>query len=301
YDYLCLKDALTQGYDLIYEAGYHSVAPSYAILNIKDKARPLIITNMDGLEWMRSKWNYLTRKLIRKLETIAVNNSHFLISDNLGIQLYYQNTFNKESFFIPYGADLIDEFRPEDLQSTGLVPYGYYLLIARLEPENNIEMILDGYVQSTKILPICIIGNTNSRYGQYLVNKYKDIDIRFLGAIYNKPLLDSLRHFSQIYFHGHSVGGTNPSLLEAMACNCFIVAHDNQFNKSVLQENALYFLDYRNIKVILEQEKTLRSAHFNPFTQGNETKIKNIYNWDSVVTQHELLFEKLIATQRLRS
>jgi glycosyltransferase involved in cell wall biosynthesis len=294
YDYLCLKDALTHEYDIIYEAGYHSVALAYVLLGIKSRRSPVIITNMDGLEWMRSKWNYITKKVIKSLEKIAVNHSHFLISDNVGIRQYYENTFNKESFFLPYGADIIEDFNQEHLQAYSLSPLKYYLLIARLEPENNVEMILDGYLQSSKEYPVCIIGNAKSRYGEYLTKKYNHPNIRFLGAIYKKPALDSLRHFSNIYFHGHSVGGTNPSLLEAMACQSFILAHDNPFNKSVLEENALYFETSENIKAILRLQEPLRRNHSERFAQANKTKIKNIYNWEFVVAQHEALFKKLV-------
>lgn len=295
YDYLCLKDALRQGYDVIYEAGYHSVAVSYILLKIKSLSHPIIITNMDGLEWMRSKWNYFTKLLIKRLEKIVVDNSHYLISDNLGIQQYYRDRFKRESFFLPYGANLMDTFNPEDLRLHNLEPFGYYLIIARLEPENNIELMLDGFLSSKKKNPVCIVGNTNSRYGQFLIKKYKSNHIRFLGAIYNKLVLDSIRHFSQIYFHGHSVGGTNPSLLEAMACQCFIFAHDNQFNKSVLGKSALFFLSIESIKSLLQQESTLRTFHHDNFNQQNRAKILGTYNWDMVISEHENLFKKLTA------
>lgn len=294
YDYLCLKDALSEKYDIVYEAGYHSVALAYLLLGIKKRKRPIIVTNMDGLEWMRSKWSFMTKKLIKRLEKTAVNNSHFLISDNIGIQKYYEDSFRKESFFLPYGADIVENFDRQYLEAYSLRPSKYHLLIARLEPENNLEMIFDGYLQSNPQHPICVVGNTSSRYGQYLTKKYDNLSIRFLGAIYNKPALDSLRHFSEIYFHGHSVGGTNPSLLEAMACQCFILAHENPFNKSVLGENAVYFHSSEDLKAVLQDEKLLRRGHWEIFARANTAKIKNVYNWDFVVDQHEDLFRKLI-------
>ena len=293
YDFLCLKDALKDDYDLIYEAGYHSVAISYLILGVKSIKRPLILTNMDGLEWKRSKWNTLTKKLIKVLEKIAVRNSHFLISDNVGIQSYYKSRFGCESFFLPYGADLIESFNEQHVHAYQLIPFSYHLVVARLEPENNIEIILDGYIRSGTSLPICIVGNTQHRYGQYLMRKYKNPNIRFLGPIYIKPVLDSMRHFSQIYFHGHSVGGTNPSLLEAMASKCFICAHDNPFNKSILQDGALYFHGPEDIKSFLENN-SLRESSFNCFEPANTAKIRNIYNWDLVIRQHDALFTKLV-------
>jgi glycosyltransferase involved in cell wall biosynthesis len=294
YDYLCLKDALFQKFDIIYEAGYHSVALAYKLLQIKSLTSPIVITNMDGLEWKRSKWNFLTKLLIKRLEKIAVHHSHYLISDNIGIQQYYKETFNQDSFFLPYGATLVETFEEDHIKKFDLKPASYFLAIARLEPENNLELILDGYLLSRQEHSLCIIGNTHSSYGRLLVKKYGNKNIRFLGAIYNKPVLDALRHFSQIYWHGHSVGGTNPSLLEAMACQCFIVAHNNIFNKSVLEEKALYFSSPEEASHIMDKAHFLRKNFYANFTPANNEKIEKIYSWDIVISKHESLFKKFI-------
>src|SRR5205823_2195678 len=115
-----------------------------------------------------------------------------------------------------------------------------YLIIARMEPENNIEMILKGFIKSKSKEKIIVIGNVTKRFGKKMLAYESDPRVKFIGGLYNKNHLDSMRHFSKGYFHGHSVGGTNPSLLEAMACQCFIIAHNNPFNKSVLDTCALY-------------------------------------------------------------
>jgi glycosyltransferase involved in cell wall biosynthesis len=293
YDYWCLKDALNDNNDLIYEAGYHSVAPSYLLLNIKNKRAPIVITNMDGLEWKRSKWNFLTRALIKKLEKIAVKNSHYLIADNIGIQQYYKDSFAKESFFLPYGATLVEAFEHRHLSSFGLQQAGYSLAIARLEPENNLELILEGYLLSNQDHPLCIVGNFESRYGDFLVKKYRSDKIHFLGAIYNKSVLDSLRYFSAIYWHGHTVGGTNPSLLEAMACQCFIAAHNNSFNKSVLENNGLYFSSAKEVAELFNKVSILRDTHYANFAAANITKIRSTYDWSIIISTHERLFMEL--------
>lgn len=295
YDFLCLKDALSGNYDLIYEAGYHSVAPSYRLLNIRARRRPVIVTNMDGLEWKRSKWNYLTRKLIKRLEKTALETSHHIISDNVGIQSYYKTTFQKDSYFIPYGADQVEVFNPDHLKPYALQAHAYHVLVARLEPENNIEIILEGYLSGQHQSPICVIGKTEGKYGQFLTRKYNHKSVRFLGGIYNKSVLDSIRHFSEVYFHGHSVGGTNPSLLEAMACQCFIAAHNNPFNQSVLENHALYFSDSLTVQQILAESRALRSELYDSFVKGNDLKIAQIYNWDTIIREHELLFGQLLS------
>ena len=293
YDYLCLKNALTRDFDIIYEAGYHSVAISYRLLNIRKRKRPIVITNMDGLEHKRSKWTFLTRALIKKLEKIAVKESPFMISDNLGIKEYYLSNFGAESFFIPYGADPIEVFDDEYLRTYTVKKWDYFILVARLEPENNIEAILDGQVLASAKKPFIVVGNHKTSHGKYLRKKYEGALIQFVGGIYNKRELDSLRHFSLAYFHGHSVGGTNPSLLEAMACESFIVAHDNAFNKSVLLESAHYFKSKMEVKEIIEKIPFLRETHFASFKIENLKRIKTQYNWDNIVDQHESLFTQL--------
>ncbi len=122
----------------------------------------------------------------------------------------------------------------------------YFLLIARMEPENNIEMIIEGHLASGNFHPLFVIGNITNKFGKYITSKYNDPKIKFADAIYDKNELDNLRYYSAMYFHGHSVGGTNPSLIEAMACGCYIAAHDNRFNKAVLHDEPIIFQLMKN-------------------------------------------------------
>lgn len=293
YDHLCLKHALKRDFDIIYEAGYHSVALSLVLLNVKKIKNPVVITNMDGIEWRRSKWNFLTRKLIMKLEKVAVKHSPYLISDNEGIRKYYLANFDRDSYFLPYGADPVVDLNLNYLVGHNLAPKGYFIVVARLEPENNIEPVIEGYVNSYSQLPLIIVGSHKTSYGKYLQKKHSDSNIRFVGGIYNKKELDALRHYSLAYFHGHSVGGTNPSLLEAMACHCFIIAHNNEFNKSVLRESALYFFDANEIKNIISKITSLRSENYSTFESNNSNEIATRYRWNSIVELHENLFHEL--------
>lgn len=190
-------------------------------------------------------------------------------------------TYNAESQFIAYGANIFNQPNETDIeQYNEAKPYLYNMLIARLEPENNIEKILDGVVMSESDLPFLVIGKYETRFGDYLKQKYADEKrILFLGGIYNQLHLNNLRYFSNLYFHGHSVGGTNPSLLEAMASNSFIVAHDNIFNKSVLGENAFYFSDKERVSKILD---TLVKKDHEHLIRANERKIKDFYSWEKI-------------------
>ncbi len=294
YDHLCLKDALEKDFDIIYEAGYHSVALSFKWFKIHARTRPVIITNMDGLEWKRSKWSKTAQNFIKKLEKIAVAESPYLISDNLGIQKYYEDEFNAKSFFIPYGADPVEKFDTTHLTSYGIKAMEYFILIARLEPENNIEPIIRGHLLSKSNFPLLIVGNHNTSYGKYLKDSFKSPQVKFLGGIYNKVQLDSIRHYSIAYYHGHSVGGTNPSLLEAMASQCFIVAHKNSFNESILGDSALYFENENDVSRLIENVQKIDSQKRESFIKENLNKIITTYNWEIIVQQHEDLFSSFL-------
>lgn len=294
YDFLCLKDALTRDFDIIYEAGYHSAALAYQLLGVKGRTKPVIITNMDGLEFNRSKWNSITRRLIRSFERMAVAHSRYLISDNIGIQQYYREKFGRETFYLPYGADEVEHFDEGVLGKFKVSRNEFFILVARFEPENNIDMVLDGFVASGSKRKFLVVGDHQTGYGRYLRKKYPSPQIQFTGGVYIKPELDSLRHFSLAYFHGHSVGGTNPSLLEAMASGAFIVSHDNPFNRNVLFDSAVYFRTRDDVKGVIAELEDLRNRNGERFVEENLKRIREHYNWDTVVNQHESLFAQLV-------
>lgn len=291
YDYLCLKDALKENNDVLLECGYHSNAPSYFLM--RKRKRPVLITNMDGLEWKRSKWNYFTRWLIKKLEKMAVRKSHYLVSDNIGIYKYYKDHFGVESSCIAYGATPVVAFDEQYINSYGVRPDDYFMLIARLEPENNIEIILDGYLLSGSKLPFLVIGNYETGYGTILKNKYKADNIIFVGSLYKKEMLDSLRYYAKAYFHGHSVGGTNPSLLEAMASKALIVAHNNVFNKAILKGNALFFSKSQDVANIINSLDEFKNVQ--EFKEKNYQLIEQEYSWEKIATMYEQLFQEAVS------
>lgn len=296
YDFSSLRDALkNENFDIIYEAGYTSIIPAYIWFNIKNRKNPIVVTNMDGLEYKRSKFNPLVQKFIFWEEKMAVKHSHYLIADNMGIHDYYKEKYRRDSKFLAYGADIHTDFNVDTLSEYDVTADNYYILIARLEPENNIEMAIQGYLKSNENgkKPLLIIGNTTTPHGKYLSGKYGHIDsVRFLGGIYNFEVLDDLRHFSSAYFHGHSVGGTNPSLLEAMAAGCFILANDNIFNRSVLKDNAIYYNSPDEVTRILNDEKCFSDKE--ALIANNIQRISTHYSWERLVDQHEEYFKELL-------
>jgi len=296
YDFLCFRDALNNDFDIILECGYHSNAPSYFLM--KKTTKPVLITNMDGLEWKRNKWNNFTKWLIKKLEKLAINRSDYLVSDNIGIQKYYQEKYNAKSYFIAYGADLVDDYNICILEDYKFFPQKYFILIARLEPENNIETILDAFCKSQSEFPFLVVGNHNTKYSKYLKEKYRNNKIIFCGGIYDKMKLDSLRKYSLAYFHGHSVGGTNPSLLEAMASQAFIVAHKNEFNQSVLMDNALYFNDQNDLASIIANLLKFPMEKRLKFIDNNCRLIKSQYSWKIITKKYENLFIEVLKNKK---
>ncbi|RYD52858.1 MAG: glycosyltransferase family 1 protein [Sphingobacteriales bacterium] len=295
YDLACFRDARKRGFDVLLQLGYTSSSVWWWLW---PKTCPNLI-NMDGLEWKRSKFSPKVQRFLKWAEKLAAVHGDLLIADNKGIQQHLQQRFGKSSVFIPYGAD---GFRTPDaavLNAYGLQPNGYHLLIARMEPENNIEIILDGYVQSGNPKPFVVVGKTTNAFGKQMVQKFSSHPaIRFTGGIYDFGIIDNLRHFADWYFHGHSVGGTNPSLLEAMGCGALIAAHDNIFNRSVLGEDAVYFKDAESVATILQQHfpESQRQA----IRASNLQKIELQYNWEQITNAYETTFQKALDQKKQR-
>ena len=302
YDFASLRDALKkEDFDIIYEAGYTSIIPAYIWFNVKKRKRPIFTTNMDGLENKRSKFSPMVRRFLDWEEKMAVKYSHYLIADNMGIHDYYKEKYGKESKFLAYGADIHDDFKAEYLEEFGLKSEEYYILIARLEPENNIVMAIEGYLHSKENgrRPLIVVGKTNTPHGKELVEKYgNERNVEFVGGIYDFKKLDSVRHFSKAYFHGHSVGGTNPSLLEAMAAGCFIFAHDNIFNRAVLKEYAFYYPSADKVTEYLNRIDTIAEGSKIQYTARNIEVIRNEYSWESLIDKHEKYFYWLLSQKQ---
>ena len=302
YDFMSLKDALRrEDFDIIYEAGYTSIIPAFVWFDVKSLKKPIVVTNMDGLEYKRTKFNKWVRKFVFWEEKTAVKHSHYLIADNMGIHDYYKEKYGRDSMFLAYGADIHDDYDAGYLKEFGLEPDGYHMIVARLEPENNIVMAIEGYLHSKENgrRPLIVVGKTNTPHGKELVSKYgKEKNVRFVGGIYDFKKLNSVRHFSYAYFHGHSVGGTNPSLLEAMASGCFILAHDNIFNRAVLKDNAFYYPTSGKVTGLLNEIDKIATAQKSVFTNNNLDEIRNEYSWEHLVDEHERYFKWLLDQKR---
>ena len=288
YDLHCILDARKRNFDIILQLGYTSSSIWHWLL----PKRSFIVTNMDGMEFHRTKYGKLTRIFLQYAEYLVVRHSNYLITDAIGMQNYLIKKYKVNSTYIAYGAIIPENFHEKLIEKYGLKKFGYYLIIARFEPENNIEMIIKGFMLSNSEIPLVIVGNTHTPYGKMLTQTYHHRLVIFAGYIFNDHTLNSLRYFSLAYFHGHSVGGTNPSLLEAMASQAFICANDNIFNREVLGRNAYYFKNKEDVCSFLKKvsDKTL----FQEMVDSNLETLKVRYNWKLIVISYELLFMNIL-------
>jgi len=289
YDYNCIMDSRKRDFDIILQLGYTSNSIWYFLLPKK----PIIITNMDGLEWKRTKYSKPVQQFLKFAERLAAISSDYLVSDSVGIENFLKKKYKKDSTYIAYGAYPFSNANEAVIKEYDVEKENYNMIMARFEPENNLDMVLEGVSLSNDKTPILVIGKHETKYGEYLKNKFKSFEnIRFLGGIYNLEHLNNLRHFSQLYFHGHSVGGTNPSLLEAMASNALIIAHNNDFNKGILKENGYYFSNPEEVKNSIE---TIKKNDNLQQVQNNFNAIVNEFNWEKINGQYLQLFEECIS------
>jgi glycosyltransferase involved in cell wall biosynthesis len=282
YDLNCLLDASRQKFDVVLLMGYTSCSV-WGRLYPQNSA---IITNMDGLEWKRSKYSKPVQQFLKYAEKLAVKYSHFYISDSRVIKEYLEDKYHIDSQYIPYGADVYSEHEREQLTNGEAHKEDYFLLMARMEPENNIEAILEGFNNSNSRKQFKVLGDTGNRFGKFIRHRFKnDERIQFKGAIFDNAKVRALQNNSYLYFHGHSVGGTNPSLLEAMASEALIAAHNNPFNKSVLNSDAYYFSDSEEVRYLVETVQ--RAGSERTMIKNNLDKIAFQFSWEKIIDEYE--------------
>jgi glycosyltransferase involved in cell wall biosynthesis len=283
YDLNCILDVRKRNCDVILQLGY----TSSSIWGWLMPKNAIVTTNMDGLEWKRTKYSEKVKKFLRYAEYLGVKYSDYLISDSIGIQDYLKEKYKATSTYIAYGAKLFDNPDVNILNDYDVRPYKYDMLIARLEPENSIEIILDGVVKANTLRPFVVIGNHTTVYGKFLKDKFSNhLNIRFIGGIYDMSILNNLRYYSNIYFHGHTVGGTNPSLLEAMASNSLICANDNPFNKYILGNDCIYFNNANDVSNHLLHIE-YHQDQYQSMLNENYKKIAITYDWEIIIGQYE--------------
>lgn len=281
YDYHCLRRAYRQKDAVVLLCGYGSAFLASCFFR---KHINKTIVHMDGLEWQRSKWNRFSRWVLKRMERNTALNFPHLVVDHPVLKEYYQGEYGVGTHVIAYGAEISEPGRYDK---------EHYLVIARLEPENNVAMIIDGYLRAGVKEKLVVVGDLSTRHAKKILKKYgKEEKIVFAGGIFDPEKLRELRQKSILYFHGHSVGGTNPSLLEAMGDGCLIACHDNVFNRFVLGENGLFFKSSEEIcEIILKKRMILLESKTS--LDANIRMIESHFNWEKITGQYKMLIEKI--------
>lgn len=254
-----------------------------------------IITNTDGIESRRTKWSWFKRIFIKITEYFAVKYSTHLIADSKEITKYlletYTNLDKSKISTIEYGAYINEAFNQNILDKYNLTKDNYYLVVSRLEPENNIKMIIDGYKMSQSSKSLIIVGNFISNDYKTAISINESEKIRFLGGIYDPEELAVIRYSAFAYIHGHSVGGTNPSLLEALGSSNICICHDNPFNREVTDSTQLYFSQPIDLKNRIEYLEQLSGDAISMLQIKAKERIENYYTWDNIADKYSMLFQ----------
>ena len=263
--------------------------------------------NPDGHEWLRAKWSKPVRKYWKISESGMVKHADLLICDSKNIEKYIHKEykkFNPATTFIAYGADVqaskLSLTSPEArnwFDKNKVQPLNYFLIVGRFVPENNYETMIREFMASNVKKDLVIITNVekNSFY-QALQEKThfeNDPRIKFVGTVYDKELLKVIRENAYGYIHGHSVGGTNPSLLEALGSTRLNLLYDIGFNKEVAEDGAVYWnTSVGNLKRLLEKTDAFDNDQIDAFDRRSKQRIMDDYSWNKIVDSYESVFLK---------
>lgn len=275
YDIVSLIDAIRRGDDRLLLLGV-SGALSLPIIRLFSKSR--IVTNIDGIEWKREKWKGISRLLLRASEWAAIRFSHEIIADNDAIAEYVRDTYGIDCHVIAYGGDHALNHAGEAEAPIG-IPSKYALALCRIEPENNVHCILEALALTDT--PLVFVGNwNNSVYGTNLKKQYGGRpNLHLLDPIYEPGALYALRARASVYLHGHSAGGTNPSLVEMMHFGVPVLAHSCAFNRHTTEGKACYFETAKELSDLLRRLDVKTAARI-----GADMReiAQRRYTWDHI-------------------
>lgn len=247
------------------------------------------IMNMDGVEWKRAKWGIGAKTWFYINEKIGSRVSHHLIADHPEIKKHLtRNVASDKITMIPYGAEKLNSGSLDLLARYGLSDKSYSIVIARPEPENSILEIVKAFSKRVRNHNLVVLGKyTNDNYHREVIEAASE-EVLFVGAIYDLKVVSSLRYYALSYFHGHQVGGTNPSLVEALGAGLPIIAHNNRFNRWVAGDAAIYFCSEDEcddiITRLLQSPEACSSLSKSSLKRHGEA-----FRWDDVLQSYEEL------------
>jgi len=293
----CIADSLARKFDLYYFLGTRG-APLYVPLKL---TRRIIVVNTDGLEWMRRKWSRLGRAYLKFAEWMAVRvAADELVSDARAMSAFFHRKYGRASTYLTNGAHVLTELPAGALDEWSLEPGSYYLVACRIEPENNIDIIIREFLASGSQRELVIAGGMNYRtpYWEHLTALGAGGRVRFLGPVYGDMRVEKLHLGCYAYLHGHEVGGTNPSLLKAMGCGNLAVALDTEFNSENLEGTGLLWEKRQG-----SLADRIRWAEANPqqvaeLGRRAQQRIRDHYTWDRIAAAHDEFFRQVAALRR---
>lgn len=261
--------------------------------------------NPDGHEWMRAKWSAPVRKYWKISEQLMTKHCDLLICDSKNIEKYIHDEYGKynpKTTFIAYGAETRkSKLTGDDPKLTawykerGLSPKSYYLVVGRFVPENNYETMIREFMKSHSKRDFALITNVSDKFLEELKEKThfdQDSRIKFVGTVYDKELLMKIRENAYGYFHGHEVGGTNPSLLEALGSTDLNLLLDVGFNREVAEDTALYWNKQPgNLASLIDQADNMNAGEITELGEKSSQRVAEAYSWQHIADEYNRLFE----------
>lgn len=264
--------------------------------------------NPDGHEWMRAKWSAPVRKYWKISEQLMTKHCDLLICDSKNIEKYIHDEYGKynpKTTFIAYGAETRKSKLADDDQKLiswykekGLSPKSYYLVVGRFVPENNYEAMIREFMKSHSKRDFALITNVSDKFLEELKGKThfnQDPRIKFVGTVYDKELLMKIRENAYGYFHGHEVGGTNPSLLEALGSTDLNLLLDVGFNREVAEDTALYWNKQPgNLASLIDRADNMNAGEITELGEKSSQRVVEAYSWQHIADEYKQLFKKLM-------
>ncbi|HFI0710404.1 TPA: beta 1-4 rhamnosyltransferase Cps2T [Streptococcus suis] len=262
-----------------------------------------LFVNPDGHEWLREKWSAPVRRYWKVSESLMVKHADLLICDSKNIEKYIQNDYSKynpKTTYIAYGTDLSkssltskDRVVREWYDEKKVSENNYYLVVGRFVPENNYESMIREFMKSNSTKDFVLITNVEQNAFYDKLKKEtsfdKDRRIKFVGTVYNQELLKYIRENTFAYFHGHEVGGTNPSLLEALSSTKLNLLLNVGFNREVGEDGALYW-EKNNLHKVIEESEQLTQEQIKQMDELSTKQVKERFSWDFIVDEYEKVF-----------
>ena len=296
FDWRATRHAAACG-DLCLTLGYNT-ALFCALLRLRGVPN---VINMDGIEWSRAKWGPVAKAWFWLNDWAGCLLGNHLVADHPEIERHLQSRVAScKITTIAYGADNVEQMDEAPVHALGLVPHRYMTVVARPEPENSILEVVQGFSKRKRGMTLAVLGNYNPAVPYHAqVQAAAGPEVRFLGAIYDKPVVQALRAQGTAYVHGHQVGGTNPSLVEALGAGNAVIAHDNRFNRWVAGEGAAYFNGADGFAAVLDRLEA-DPATLQRMRDASRLRFEQAFTWPAILGEYEQLLRAWLPGQGRR-